>query len=63
MQRRILIYVSKRLTHFRLKQLVKGPRGKTAILDLMLTNMHEYYYPLHVYPPFGLSDQNTVVFF
>ena len=31
------------------------------IADLILTNMYEYYCPPQAYPPFGLSDHNTVV--
>ncbi len=29
--------------HFRLKQIVKKPTRKNAILDLILTNIHDYY--------------------
>ena len=49
------------LNHFRLKQIVKVPTRKQATLDLILTNMHEYYSPPQAYPPFGLSDHNVVV--
>ena len=49
------------LNHFRLKQIVKVPTRKKATLDLILTNMHEYYSPPQAYPPFGLSDHNVVV--
>ena len=49
------------LNHFRLKQIVKVPTRKKATLDLVLTNMHEYYSPPQAYPPFGLSDHNVVV--
>jgi len=31
------------------------------MLDLILTNMHEYYSVPEAYPPFGLSDYNVVV--
>ena len=49
------------LNPFRLKQIVKVPTRKKATLDLILTNMHEYYSPPQAYPPFGLSDHNVVV--
>ena len=49
------------LNHFRLKQIVKVPTRRKATLDLVLTNMHEYYSPPQAYPPFGLSDHNVVV--
>ena len=47
------------LNHFRLRQIVKVPTRKKATLDLILTNMHEYY--AQAYSPFGLSDHNVVV--
>lgn len=47
--------------HFRLKQIVKKPTRKDATLDLMLTNLHEYYDDPCTFPPFGLSDHSTVV--
>ena len=37
------------------------PTRKEATLDLILTNMHEYYSSPQVYSPFGLSDHNVVV--
>lgn len=46
--------------HFRLKQIVKMPTRKNAILDLVLTNLHEFYDTPQSFPPFGLSDHNTV---
>jgi hypothetical protein len=46
--------------HFRLKQIVKKPTRKNAILDLILTNMHDYYENPCTFPPFGLSDHNAV---
>ena len=49
------------LNHFRLKQIVKVPTRKKATPDLILTNMHEYYSPPQVCPPFGLSDHYAVV--
>ena len=49
------------LKHFRLKQLVKVSTSNNAMLDLLLTNLHEYYCPPLASPPFGLSDHNTIV--
>ena len=37
------------------------PTRKKATLDIILTNLHEYYSPPQAYPPFGLSDHNAVV--
>ena len=46
--------------HFRLKQIVKKPTRKNATLDLVMTNLHDYYDdPCH-FPPFGPSDHDTV---
>ena len=49
------------LKHFRLKQLVKVSTSNNATLDLLLTNLHEYYCPPLASPLFGLSDHNTIV--
>ena len=46
--------------HFRLKQIVKKPTRKNAILDLVLTNMHGFYADPQQFPPFRLSDHHTV---
>ena len=46
--------------HFRLKQIVEKPTRKNAILDLVLTSLHKYYDEPRSFPPFGLSDNNTV---
>ena len=46
--------------HFRLKQIVKKPTRKNAILDLVLTNMHGFYDDPQQFPPFRLSDHHTV---
>ena len=46
--------------HFRLKQIVKKPTRKNAILDLVLTNMHGFYADPQHFPPFGPSDHHTV---
>ena len=50
------------LRQFRLKQLVKVPTRNNATLDLLLTNLHEHYELSQAFPPFGLSDHNTIVF-
>ena len=46
--------------HFHLKQIVKAPTPKDAILDLVLTNLHDHYVKPQTLPPFGLSDHSTV---
>ena len=53
--------VNQIIKHFRLKQIVKSPTRGEAILDLILTNMHEFYKSPQILPPIGLSDHNTVV--
>ena len=46
--------------HFRLKQIVKKPTGKNAILhDLVITNLLQYYDESRLFSPFGLSDHKT----
>ena len=45
--------------HFRLKQIVKKPTRKNAILDLVLTHMHGFYADPQHFPPFELSDHHT----
>ena len=47
--------------HFKLKQLVKLPTRGQVTLDKILTNMAEFFSPAEIYPPFGLSDHNTVL--
>ena len=47
--------------HFRLKQIVKAPTRDEATLDLILTNMHEFYKSPQIFPPIGLSDHNSIV--
>ena len=46
--------------HFHLKQIVKAPTPKDAILDLVLTNLHDHYNKPQTLPPFGLSDHSTL---
>ena len=53
--------INRLLNHFRLKQIVKVHTRKDAILDLMLTNMHNHFCAPKAYAPFGLSDHNTIV--
>ena len=53
--------ISGLLRDFRLKHIVKVHTRKDATLDLILTNMHEYYSPPQPFAPFGLSDHNVVV--
>ena len=54
--------ISGLLRHFCLKHIVKVySTWKDATLDLILTNMHEYYSPPQPFAPFGLSDHNVVV--
>jgi hypothetical protein len=47
--------------HFRLKQIIKSPTRKDVILDLILTNLKDYYDTPQSLPPFGLSDHNTIM--
>ncbi|XP_028515119.1 uncharacterized protein LOC110239869 [Exaiptasia diaphana] len=47
--------------HFRLKQIVRVPTRKDAILDLIMTNLTAYYNDPITFPPFGLSDHETVL--
>ena len=49
------------MNHFRLKQIVKVPTCKDVTLDLILTNLQAHYNDPNAFPPFGLSDHNTVV--
>ena len=49
------------MKQFQLKQIVKSPTRQDVILDLVLTNMKDYYDTPQILPPFGLSDHNTVV--
>lgn len=44
-----------------MKQLVKSPTRFNATLDLILTNLHNFYStPVHL-PTFGLSDHHTII--
>ena len=47
--------------HFNLKQIVKKATRKDVILDFVLTNMNKYYKEPQIFPPFGLSDHNTII--
>ena len=46
--------------HFGLKQVVKFPTRGDATLDLILTNISEFYSEPKCYPPLGLSDHCTI---
>jgi hypothetical protein len=50
---------------FHLKQLVHTPTRGANILDLVLTNLHNFYKPnpANILPPFGLSDHFTVTIY
>ena len=39
---------------------METPTRKDAILDLVLTNLHDNYDKPQIFPPFGLSDHNTI---
>lgn len=44
--------------HFHLKQIVKAPTRKGAILDLVITNLHGHYDKPQAFPPVGPSDHD-----
>lgn len=46
---------------FRLKQMIKIATRGERTLDLVLTNLHEYYQDPVKFPPFGLSDHCTII--
>ena len=46
--------------HFRLKQIVTKLTRKDTVLDLVLTNMHEYCEDPCSFPSFGLSDHKAI---
>ncbi|CAB4021326.1 Hypothetical predicted protein [Paramuricea clavata] len=47
--------------HSFLKQTVKKPTRQSAILDLILTNMHQWYNEPEILPAIGLSDHLSVL--
>ncbi len=47
--------------HSSLKQTVKKPTRQSAILDLILTNMHKWYNEPKIIPAIGLSDHLSVL--
>ena len=53
--------VSSLLRHFTLSQIVKKPTRKSAVLDLILTNMSDICDTPEVIAPIGLSDHNSVL--
>jgi hypothetical protein len=42
------------------KQVVNKPTRETAILDLIITNLHQLYQCPHILAPLGSSDHNFV---
>ena len=46
---------------FNLKQIVNQPTRGNATLDLIITNLKDFYNSPHILPPIGLSDHNTVL--
>ena len=46
--------------HFQLKEIVETPTRKDAILDLILSYLHDHCDKPQIFPPFGLSDHNTI---
>ena len=53
--------INRILKQFCLKQLVKVLTRNDAILDLVLTNLHDHYCSPESLPPFGLSHHNTLI--
>ena len=53
--------ISRISKQFCLKQLVKVPTRNDAILDSVLTNLHDHYCSPESLTPFGLSDHNTLI--
>ena len=49
------------LRHFCLQQLMKEHTRKDTTLDLILTNMHDHYFPPQPFVPLRLSNHNVVV--
>ena len=51
--------------HFKMKQLVHLPTRKDKTLDLLITNLFQYYSndSLTIHPPFRLSDHNVVTLY
>ena len=47
--------------HFHLKQIVKAPTRKDAVLDLVITNLHDHYEKLQAFPPVGSCDHNYYI--
>ena len=46
--------------HFHLKQIVKAPTRKDAVLDPVITNLHDLYDKPQASPPIGPSDHNII---
>ena len=49
------------LRHFCLQQIMKEHTRKDTTLDLILTNMHDHYFPPQPFVPLRLSNHNVVV--
>ena len=56
---RLILKVIK--NNYHLKQIVKGPTRKNAVLDLILTKLAGHYANPEAFPSFALSDHNTVL--
>ena len=52
--------VTKLKSSFKLKQIITFPTRGSNTLDLILTNLHEFYNSPVQRPPFGLSDHMTI---
>ena len=57
----IRLNVQPMINLFWLKLIVKAPTRKNAILELIFTNLQSHYENPQAFPPFGLSDHNTVL--
>ena len=49
------------VSHHSLKQVVQQPTRDSAILDLIVTNMHNLYCSPTIHTPLGSSDHNVVL--
>ena len=49
------------VTHHSLKQVVQQPTRNSAVLDLIVTNMHDLYSSPTIHAPLGSSDHNIVL--
>ena len=51
------------LTTLNVKQIVDKPTRRTAILDLIITNLHQLYQSPYILAPLGSSDHNIVYWY